>query len=970
MKMFGNPGYSKLSPVTLAASWGLVLLMLAWLGWRDYQNHLQQQQSQARQAVTAAAQSAKDYFKDAARQMQQLLEQEQQLLTTLTRNPGHEGVTARLDTALRYRFRELDGFALVDEQGGLLASRPSGYPETAHREQLNEFLLGRGTPLLIRSLDHGYRFDLTARWYRDGLPAGALLITLNCDYLCNSFRYQTPPQHRLQLSPPEGIEPNGRAEAMATATLPDTSWIVVDRLDTRSLRDWLRETLLLRLIPLVLFVIATVLLYTGAQRRVSKLADRSERFRSLFEEGANPQLMVSADSGRILDTNRAAAAYFNRPKESLLGTGIQELLEDEAATMETHLARADNGERFRFSATHTSVTGARQELEVDAGEAAPPGSGLLHLSLTDVTSWKEDLAARKESDEKLEAILEASNDGIVMADGENVIRAFSPAAEMMFGYLEEELLGRPIGELIPACCNEEGGGLEQWLPEGLAGNMGTVREVDGKRRSGEQIPIRVSLNRVSFSGKHHFVAMIQDLTELHRNEEQLAYLERRDALTGLLNRREFERRLEALISYAERPESAHVLCHIDVDQFKLINDTCGHQAGDDLLKQLTMLIKSQLRESETVARVGGDEFGALFNDCTLERGEEICSSLLQTVRNFLFTWRDQSFDVSISIGVTAFRPLEETPSQVLSQGDVACNMAKQLGGNRLHVYHHSDVKLIRHHGDMHLVSAINQALNEGRFHLYAQPIVPVSGKRDDVHYEILVRMVDENGRPVVPEKFVPAAERYILMPAIDRWVIHHLFSTQAENMRRWAQQERAERGFLFGINLSGTSLTESGFLSYIQRQFKDHEVPYQSICFEITETAVVANLDRAKELIEALRDLGCSFALDDFGTGLSSYSYLKILPVDYLKIDGSFVRNMAQDPVDLAMVDSINQIGHILELKTIAEWVENQNTLMQLRALNVDFAQGYGVGEIISLEDFRLAGDDAEPADNEQSEGD
>ncbi len=964
MKILGNPSSSRLSPAALAASWGLMLLMLTWLGWRDYRDQMQHQPILAHQAVNGAARIATLYFRDAGHRLLQLLEQEEDLLVTLKHNPDRGNTAARLTAALRYRFHELDGFALADERGNILALDPEDYP-TPRRERMTRLFRAEqaSVPVHIQTHDGDYRFDLTAPWYRDGKLAGALLITLNCNHLCSSLRSQAPERHSLGLQPLTGDQESDSPKPLASVTLPGTHWMIVDRMEPWTLGVWLRESLLPRLLPLALLVIATVLLYSGARHRAQKLADHNQRFRSLFGQGTMSQLVVAADSGLVLEANRAATTFFDRNKARLQQQGVQALLDTDTAALEAGLARARSGEKVHFHIPYTSLTGEKRELAVDIGEIDPPGSGLLHLALSDVTRQRDTLEALRESEEKLVAILDASADGIVITDEEGIVQAFSPAAEMIFGYLQEEMLSRPIGLLIPACCSgERDGGLEEWILKGLATGMSAMRELTGERKSCEEIPIRVSLSQVTLSGRRHFVVLIQDLTELHRNEEQLAYLERQDALTGLLNRREFERRLDALLSFAEHPDTNYLLCHIDVDQFKLVNDTCGHRAGDELLKQLTVLIQSQLRESETVARVGGDEFAALFTDCTLARGEEICRPLLQTVRNFLFAWRDQSFDVVISIGITGFRPHVETASQIISQGDVACQMAKQLGGNRLHVYHRNDVELIRHHRDMHLVSTINQALNEGRFHLYAQPIVPVAGKSAQVHYEILARMMDENDRPLIPDKFVPAAERYILMPAIDRWVINHLFSTQAGNLHRWAQRYPRDRGFLFSINLSGTSLAESGFLSYIKRQFSDHGIPYRSICFEITETAMVAHLGRAKKLIEELRDLGCSFALDDFGTGLSSYAYLKILPVDYLKIDGSFVRNMAKDPVDYAMVESINQIGHILGLKTIAEWTENQSTMTHLRALDVDFAQGYGVGETILLEDFRLPESDADAA--------
>jgi EAL domain-containing protein (putative c-di-GMP-specific phosphodiesterase class I) len=290
----------------------------------------------------------------------------------------------------------------------------------------------------------------------------------------------------------------------------------------------------------------------------------------------------------------------------------------------------------------------------------------------------------------------------------------------------------------------------------------------------------------------------------------------------------------------------------------------------------------------------------------------------------------------------------------MSQADIACHVAKTHGRNCIHVYRQGDAELIRRHGDVHMVPSINHAISEDRFLLMAQPIMPIAaGKSATPHFEILVRMLDEHGNIVIPGEFVPAAERYTLMPAVDRWVVNRLFARQWENLQTWSRKQGDT--FLFAVNLSATSLMDHGFLGYLKRQFTNWNVPFSSICFEITETAAISRLDQAKRFIEELKSAGCSFALDDFGTGLSSYTYLKELAVDYLKIDGGFVRNMADDPVDHAMVDSINQIGHILGLETIAEWAEDQHTLNQLRALNVDYAQGYGVGKIIALDDFELS---------------
>ena len=562
---------------------------------------------------------------------------------------------------------------------------------------------------------------------------------------------------------------------------------------------------------------------------------------------------------------------------------------------------------------------------------------------------------------KLQAILSTTTDGIILTGPNGRIELFNPAAEMMFGYLSEEVLKTDAFRLLPDFFSSQGA-LSLLRQQNGGPAPPFVQETRARRQDGKEFPVRIWISSVRFDDKPHRLVVVQDLTEHERNEEHLVFLQQHDLLTGLLNRREFERRLiETCADSQCDQDKPHVLCHIDVDQFKLINDTCGHEAGDELLKQLATLIKAKLDEAEIIGRSGGDEFVALFRNRTAEEAREICDGLSQTVRNFLFTWSDQSFDVAVSIGLAEFTPQSEGPSSALSKADVACHMAKTHGRDRIHIYHEGDVELIRHHGDMHLVSTISQALSDGRFHLYAQPITPVAATGSKRRrFEILVRMVDESGTAMIPDQFIPAAERYILMPAVDRWIINRLFALQAENLRTWHSAE--PDSFLFAVNLSGTSIADEGFLHYLKRQFAEWNVPHRSICFEITETAAVGDLKHARAFMLELSALGCTFALDDFGTGLSYYRYLKELPVDYLKIDGSFVRDMSEDPVSYALVESITQVGHVLGLKIIAEWTEDKSTLLQLRALNVDFAQGYAIGAPLPVCDLTLADTTSPPA--------
>lgn len=947
-----NMRYRPSAFTALPIAWGMALLILGWLVWLDYQQNVQHQQSLARQAAHAGAQGVALYFQDVTSGMLQISSQESDLLDQLNRQQVAPDRLARLESILRFRYPTLEGYAITGSDGRPLTEHPSGY--LTSRPMGSESPSPAISPSSVRMREpNGQRlFDLGVPWFHSGDSSGTLLVTLSCDFLCSSLQARAPVGHLLTMANKAGADPGDWG---AAAPVPGTSWRVIDRIDRNLFSDRLLQSVSLALVLLALFVVSSLLLYSLVKRKNRVLADDSERYRELFHHAGMAVLLVDAEDGRILDASQAAGRLFRLTAAQLCDSSLQTLLNMQESRFRHHMEQIREGHSQRFSAHFMSAGSTLSELEVHASGVDTSDFRLVHVAISDVTERMRSLRALRENEEKLRAILDASSDGVLMTNKEGLIQVFSPAAEMMFGFLREEIVNRPLGTLMPNCFDNSETSPKNWFPANATAAAGAVRETAGMRKNGEEIPIRVSLSQVSLSGEQHYVALIQDLTEQRRNEAQLNYLEHRDILTGLLNRQAFERRLDALLSFSEQGGTEYVLCYIDMDQFKIVNDTCGHTAGDELLKQLAILIKSHLgRESDAIARMGGDEFGALLADCTVERGEDICNALMQTIRNFLFTWQDQSFDVAVSIGIASFRPHVEDASQVLSQADVACHMAKRMGRDRVHVYHQGDVDLIRHHDDMRLVSTINQALNEERFHLYAQPIVPVSdGKHKRTHYEVLVRMVDAQGIEKIPDNFIPAAERYILMPAIDRWVINRLFSLQAENLREWARVGNGS-GYLFGINLSGTSLTDDGFLNYLKRQFTDFDIPYHSICFEITETAAVANLERAKHLIEELKDLGCSFALDDFGTGLSSYSYLKLLPVDYLKIDGSFVRNMTEDPVDYAMVDSINQIGHILGLQTIAEWAENLSTFNQLRALNVDFAQGYGVGDMISVEDFRL----------------
>ncbi|NJS13149.1 MAG: EAL domain-containing protein [Microcoleus sp. CSU_2_2] len=417
---------------------------------------------------------------------------------------------------------------------------------------------------------------------------------------------------------------------------------------------------------------------------------------------------------------------------------------------------------------------------------------------------------------------------------------------------------------------------------------------------------------------------------------------------------------------------------MDLDRFKIVNDTCGHIAGDELLRQVSQVFKSKIRKTDILARLGGDEFAVLMYQCSAKQGLEFAQLLLQSIQEFRFAWQNKTFAIGFSIGLVAINSQTASASAILSAADVACYAAKHKGRNRVQVYQAGDRELAKQHGEQGWVVQINQALEDNLFCLYSQPIVPLvnSHTTSAVHCEILLRLQLENGELVSPMAFIPAAERYNLMNAIDRWVIRTLFSKLSKiftanssanspiyNPARdsdrkdkivalpalsplpFSQSSVANYSSLYAINLSGASINEEKFIDFIYEQFSTSKIPPEIICFEITETVAIANLSKAASLIGKLKQLGCQFALDDFGSGMSSFAYLKNLPVDFIKIDGNFIKNIVDNPIDVAMVEAITKIAHVMEIKTIAEYVESAAVMDKLKELGVDYAQGYYFGK-------------------------
>jgi len=440
------------------------------------------------------------------------------------------------------------------------------------------------------------------------------------------------------------------------------------------------------------------------------------------------------------------------------------------------------------------------------------------------------------------------------------------------------------------------------------------------------------------------VVVFSNVTEARNMAQQLVHQATHDSLTGLVNRREFEKRLGNAIKGSKSSRTHHCLCYLDLDQFKIVNDTAGHVAGDELLRRITVLLKSKIRSRDTLARYGGDEFGLLLDNCPIERAYSIAKSLLAAVQNLNFEWEGRTFQVGVSIGLVPITEITANTAEIMSQADVACYTAKDLGRNQVHIYENTDNKLAQRHSEILRVADITDSIKANRFRLYCQAINPLQETDNEAaHYELLIRAVDASGKIELPKTFIPAAERYGMMAAIDRWVIRSAFSRYVE---LFDQSENVK----IAINISGNSLTDASFLQYAQHNIAKSGIRSRNVCFEITETAAISNLEQARTFITELKQLGCQFALDDFGSGLSSFTYLKNLPVDYLKIDGSFVSDMINDPINQAMVAAINEVGHVMGIKTIAECAENNEIINQLTKLGVDYAQGFAISTPMPIE--------------------
>lgn len=552
-------------------------------------------------------------------------------------------------------------------------------------------------------------------------------------------------------------------------------------------------------------------------------------------------------------------------------------------------------------------------------------------------------------DRRFLATFEQAGMGMIQLDPDHDILDANPAFCSIVGMARQQLIGKPVGELVDPDDRTDLESFDQQLLEGDTRSYTTRRNL--LRGDGSRVHAKLTsaLTRTEEGEPEQFIWLVEDVTRAQELAEQLSYQASHDELTGLYNRREMERRIEVALEDARVEKSRHVLCFIDVDQFKVVNDTCGHVAGDQLLRRIVRILQNQLRAIDVVGRLGGDEFAVILHYTDLGDGRQVANKLRLALADTVFEWEQRSFHLSASIGVAEITEHAPDVTQVLQSADTACHLAKDMGRDRVHVFEQSDQALAQHYSGLQWLGAIQRALDDDRLYLHVQRMESLAADFAD-HYEILVRLVDESGLWHTPGAFLPAAERYGLASMVDMRVLENTLMTLSRHPMWPADGGRCH------INISGASVSNHDFHQFVRQLLQRYDVPGERLCLEITETAAMANLNDAWHFFEEVGAYGVSIALDDFGSGMSSFNYLRNLPADILKIDGAFVREMAAESRDYAVVRAINEVAKALGKTTVAEFVESRETRALLDELGVDFAQGFAVHKPESLSDLLTYG--------------
>ena len=689
-------------------------------------------------------------------------------------------------------------------------------------------------------------------------------------------------------------------------------------------------------------------LLENLEQRGARLLDREQLFQRLVET-VHDAVLVHRE--RILFANSRFLALLNLSAPEVIGRPLTDFVAPEYVELvQNNLRRRLQGEAAATRYEVELVGAQAQVTRVELSSTVIDSSGEAALLLTALEMLPETGPVSVPSRPRAMVTLDAMGESVITVDAEGRIDYINHSAEVLLSQRFDQVMGRAFADVATLVDETDrrslGDPVRKALTTGGRVTMGR-RAVLVPAGAGPERSVEISVTPLRFDGKDilGLVIVLHDTSELRGLTRQMTYQASHDALTGLVNRREFERRLQEAMDSAQTGNVGHALCYLDLDRFKAVNDTCGHTAGDNMLREIASLIKEAVRDSDTVGRIGGDEFALLLVGCPLEKARQIADDVVRSVNDYRFVWKDKIFNVGVSIGLVEIGHGGGAIEDIMNSADSACYVAKKQGGLHVHVYSAREEASARHSGEIHWLQKLQGALRDNKFELYYQPIVHArAGGLRGPALEVFVRLTGENGQPGAPTaEFIRAAERYRLMPHIDRWVVQTVLSALGRG------GIRLPAGRSVAINIAGQTLGDSEFLEFVVDCFDHTGANPGDICFEVTESSVVANLDHAQRFIAVLHGMGCEFALDDFGSGLSSFSTLRTLPMDYLKIDGSFINNLAVDTVNQAMVAAMIELSRSLNFRVVAEQVEDQVSLDAVIGMGIDFVQGFVVGRPLPL---------------------
>jgi len=690
-------------------------------------------------------------------------------------------------------------------------------------------------------------------------------------------------------------------------------------------------------------------LFDAVDERDQKIQGRDRLFRDFAK--TLPEIVVIHDE-KILLANESAASLVGLEPEQLVGRDIADLVKPAyRALFRKTMAKRLAGEEVPRRLEIQLINGAEAGLWVEAQSSNIEfhGRAAILTVARDVSHRKSLEVSLSRSKRQAQFTLESISEGVITTDNDGRIDYMNLAAETMLGTNRDDATGHKTGELFALVDDVDrrplGDPVERCLAMRRRVNMGrraVLVSEDGEHEHSVEItasPIRGPGNSISGT-----VVVVHDVSEIRGLTRRMSYQATHDPLTGLINRREFERRLDEAMDAAHAEEAVHMLFYMDLDRFKAVNDSCGHLAGDNMLREVATLIKEEVRESDFVGRLGGDEFGALLIGCPIDKARQIAVDIVNAVDEYRFVWKDKIFNIGISIGLVEISHVSGSVQDVMSAADSACYVAKQQGRGQVHVYSARDEAIARERGDIQWLRELQAALHEDRFELAVQPIIAMSSGVDTgPSVEVLIRLPDERGRRSETAEFLRPAERYQLMPQIDRWVVNATLAALSSGEIKLAGHRSC------AINLSGQTLADESFLGFVVDALDRTGVSPAAICFEVTERAILSNVQLAQRFIEVLHGIGCEFSLDDFGSGLGSFSSLKHLPVDYLKIDGLYTRNLRSDQVNQEMVSAMIKLARTMQFRVVAEQVEHQEDFDWLRDVGIDFMQGNFVEAPVTL---------------------